>query len=117
MKKGRWILFTGLFLSGLVLNAQKTDPRQTILFDTDWKFHLGHAADPSKDFNYRVANIYSKSGSAENSAIDPRFKDEDWSTVQLPTIGPLNCHLSILPILMCNHMAINRSGDFSRRQA
>jgi len=84
MKKGIWILFTGLFLSGLVSNAQKTDPRQTLLFDSDWKFHLGHAADPSKDFNYRVANIYSKSGSTENSAIDPRFKDEDWSTVQLP---------------------------------
>jgi beta-galactosidase len=84
MKKAKWILFAGLFLSGLVLNAQKTVPRQTILFDMDWKFHLGHAADPSKDFNYQVANIYSKSGEAENSAIDSGFKDEDWSTVQLP---------------------------------
>jgi beta-galactosidase len=84
MKKAKWIFFAGLFLSGLVLNAQKTVPRQTILFDVDWKFHLGHAADPSQDFNYRVANIYSKSGEAENSAINPGFKDEDWSTVQLP---------------------------------
>lgn len=84
MKKGRWILVTGLFLSGLILNAQKTDPRQTIRFDADWKFHFGHTGDPAKDFNYRVANIYSKSGKAENSAIDPKFKDEDWNNVQLP---------------------------------
>ncbi len=84
MKKGGWILIAGFFISGLVSTAQHTDQRETIRFDADWKFHFGNAADPAKDFNYRVANIYSKSGKAENSAIDPKFKDEDWSIVQLP---------------------------------
>jgi beta-galactosidase len=84
MIKNKWILFAGLFFFTSLLNAQITDSNQTICFDKDWKFYLGHAADPSKDFNYRVANIYSKSGNTENTAIDPKFIDEDWITIQLP---------------------------------
>ncbi len=84
MIRNKWILFAGLFFFGSLLNAQITNSKQTIRFDKDWKFHFGNAADPAKDFNYRVANIYSKSGNAENTAIDPGFKDEDWTTVQLP---------------------------------
>jgi len=82
MKKELWILI-GFLFSGLFSTAQTAD-RKTLLFDDGWKFHFGHAADPAKDFNYRIANIYSKSGKAENSAIDPTFKDEGWTPVQLP---------------------------------
>ncbi len=84
MIKYKWIFFTGLLSIGSILNAQITDSKQIICFDKDWKFHFGNATDPVKDFNYRVANIYSKSGSAENSAISQGFQDEDWSTIQLP---------------------------------
>lgn len=57
---------------------------QKVNFDNGWKFHLGHAADPSKDFNYTIANIYAKTGWAEGSAIQPDFNDSSWQNVQLP---------------------------------
>ena len=60
------------------------DHTRIVLFDKEWKFHLGHASDPSMDFNYRIASIYSKTGKAENSAIDPKFEDKDWESINLP---------------------------------
>lgn len=65
-------------------NAQDNSPRKHINFDKDWKFHLGHAADAKKDFNYSIAVIYSKTSKSEGTAIQPRFKDSSWRTVQLP---------------------------------
>ena len=64
--------------------AQQSIPRQTIALDTGWRFHLGHAADPSRDFNFSIANIFAKSGKAENCAIDPKFDDHEWRKVTLP---------------------------------
>ena len=52
--------------------------------DDNWKFHFGHAADPEKDFNYSIATIFAKSGGAQNTAIDPRFNDSTWRTLNLP---------------------------------
>lgn len=60
-------------------NAQKK-----INFDEGWKFHFGHAANPDKDFNYSTATIYSKSGGAAKTAIDPKFVDSTWTNVNLP---------------------------------
>src|SRR5215204_5284213 len=62
-------------------NAQQ---RKHINFDEVWKFHLGHARDPVKDFNYSIVTIFSKSGAAPGTAIDPKFKDTGWRTVDLP---------------------------------
>ena len=53
-------------------------------FDEDWKFHLGHAADASKDFNYSIGNIFSKTGKGDKTAVDPAFNDSNWRVVQLP---------------------------------
>jgi beta-galactosidase len=53
-------------------------------FDEGWRFHLGNASDPSKDFNYGIVNIYSKSGKDEGTAIDSRFNDSSWQKVNLP---------------------------------
>ncbi|MFL5739726.1 MAG: beta-galactosidase GalA [Flavisolibacter sp.] len=58
--------------------------RQHQNFDEGWKFHLGHAADPSKDFRYGLVTIFSKSGAAPGTAIDPRFNDADWRSLDLP---------------------------------
>jgi beta-galactosidase len=58
--------------------------RKKISMDDDWKFHFGHAADPVKDFNYSIATIFSKSGGAPNTAIDPKFRDSAWRLVNLP---------------------------------
>jgi len=57
--------------------------RQTLL-DEDWRFHFGHAADPEKDFHYGLATIFSKSGGAAGTAIDPRFRDTAWRRLNLP---------------------------------
>lgn len=58
--------------------------RKKVNIDEGWKFHFGHAGDPSKDFNYSVATIFSKSGGAVNTAIDPKFDDAAWRTLDLP---------------------------------
>ena len=74
-------LFISVVLFQTVL-AQ--DPRQKILMDKDWKFHFGHASNPEKDFNYSLATIFSKSGGAFGTAIDPRFNDSIWRSLDLP---------------------------------
>jgi beta-galactosidase len=63
--------------------AQST-VRKKINIDDNWKFHFGHAADPAKDFNYSIATIFSKSGGAARTAIDARFGDSSWRTLDLP---------------------------------
>lgn len=77
--------YTGFFLAiatglSLVVSAQ----RQQLNFDNDWKFHFGHAANAEKDFNYSIANIFSKSGAAVKTAIDPKFDDGKWRKLNLP---------------------------------
>lgn len=52
--------------------------------DKDWKFALGHATDPEKDFNYGIANIFSKSGKAEQTPMSNDFVDTSWRTLDLP---------------------------------
>src|SRR5215216_2600803 len=79
----RWFL-TVLGFFCFTMGFTQITPRKKINFDEGWKFHLGHAADPAKDFNFRIANIYSKSGGAVHTAIDPRFKDSAWQNVRLP---------------------------------
>lgn len=68
-----------LMLVNLSSHAQKK-----VSFDEGWKFHFGHASDPSKDFKYGVANIFSKTGGAFETAIDPGFKDSGWINLNLP---------------------------------
>ncbi len=69
-----------LFWLPIIANAQ----RQHINFDNDWKFHFGHAANAEKDFNYTIANIFSKTGVAQNTAIDSKFDDSKWRKLDLP---------------------------------
>ncbi|MBN2165738.1 MAG: glycosyl hydrolase 53 family protein [Marinilabiliaceae bacterium] len=63
---------------------EKSSDRLRLNFDEGWKFHLGHAADPSKDFNFKVANIFAKTGKTENTPINTSFDDGDWRDIQLP---------------------------------
>ncbi|HET7116648.1 MAG TPA: glycoside hydrolase family 2 TIM barrel-domain containing protein, partial [Hanamia sp.] len=76
-------IFFFIILLTTFLSARSQDRTKTN-FDEDWKFHLGNASDPSKDFNYSIANIFSKSGAAGNSAINPKFNDSSWRTLNLP---------------------------------
>ena len=84
MRKATALFFIHAFIFTIVASAQDISPRKKISFDDNWKFHLGNAADPSKDFNYSIANIFSKSGNAAGTAIDPRFNDNSWRTLNLP---------------------------------
>ncbi|MEO8110335.1 MAG: beta-galactosidase GalA [Ginsengibacter sp.] len=64
--------------------AQNLLPARHMNFDDGWKFHLGSADDPTKDFNYSIANIFSKTGKADGTAIDPKFNDSTWRSLNLP---------------------------------
>ncbi|MGV3527767.1 MAG: beta-galactosidase GalA [Flavisolibacter sp.] len=74
-------VFLFLFLA---VSLFSTGQRQRISFDEGWKFHFGHAADPAKDFNYGVANVFKKTGEAPNTAIDPKLNDSSWRSLNVP---------------------------------
>jgi len=77
--------FSFLLLEGAFVQAQPQQCGRVVRnFDEDWKFAFGHAADPARDFNFTVSNIFAKTGKAEGSAIDPRFDDSTWRTLTLP---------------------------------
>lgn len=84
MQASRFYFFIFLLSTSLFCNAQ-TSPRKHISLDDNWKFHFGHAANPEKDFNYSTATIFSKSGGVWGTiAVDSRFKDSAWRTLDLP---------------------------------
>src|SRR5690348_13757083 len=35
-------------------------PRERLLFDGDWRFHLGNADEPSRDFGFGRSRMYAK---------------------------------------------------------
>lgn len=79
MQKISLVLF-----SFFVFHFSFSQVRKHINFDDDWKFHFGDASDPSKDFNYSIATIFSKTGAATRTAIDPKFRDSSWRNLDLP---------------------------------
>ncbi len=72
-----------LLQASFTLHAQ-TSPREKLNFDDGWKFSFGHASNPEKDFNYSIVPIFSKSGAAAKTAIDPKFKDSLWTNINIP---------------------------------
>jgi len=64
--------------------AQQNIHREKINFDNDWKFHLGHATDPTQDFNYGLTRLFGKTGEAYGTCIDPKFDNSLWAKVTLP---------------------------------
>jgi beta-galactosidase len=81
----KYLLFAALFFVHSNYSfAQNSSQRNKINFDGDWKFAFGNASDPAKDFNYSLETIFSKSGKAQGTPIDTKFKDSAWRNVQLP---------------------------------
>ncbi|GGA95576.1 beta-galactosidase GalA [Puia dinghuensis] len=74
------------FLMGMLVVSAGVlaQERQRISFDEGWKFHLGDATDPHRDFNYTIGNILAKTGDAANTCIKMDFDDRDWTPVSLP---------------------------------
>src|SRR6476659_3804491 len=72
-------------------NAAVARRRERLLADFGWRFHLGHANDPSLDFGYGRGNAFAKSGSfvsgggRGNPAVTSnQFTATDWTAVDLP---------------------------------
>jgi beta-galactosidase len=80
----RIILWVSRLMPVLVWTVAFGQVREKMNMDEDWKFHLGNAADPGKDFNYSLVPIFVKSGGAAHTAIDVRFNDSTWRTLTLP---------------------------------
>lgn len=79
------LLYTCVLLFAVFqLQSQQITPRKHTNFDTDWKFSFGHAQNPEKDFNFSLATVFSKSGGAAGTAIDPKFNDSLWRSLNLP---------------------------------
>lgn len=76
----------GIFLAVLTVCTlfNAAAQRKQVSIDHNWKFAFGHAANPEKDFNYSIKTIFSKSGAAAGTAIDPKFNDSSWRTLHLP---------------------------------
>src|SRR5271170_1641566 len=64
--------------------------RQRLLLDSDWRFNLGHACDPVKDFGFgklAEGGTFAKSGEHGGpAAVHQRvpFDDSNWKVVNLP---------------------------------
>jgi beta-galactosidase len=58
-------------------------PRERLLLDFGWRFHLGHACDPSQDFGYGGDGVFSKSGELFEPSRE-NFDDSQWRVVDLP---------------------------------
>jgi beta-galactosidase len=78
-----------LFLVCIIIHINTAsfsqNSRETINFNFDWKFALGHASDVSKDFNFNSSyfSYLAKTGFGDGAAAE-KFDDRAWRQVQLP---------------------------------
>ncbi|HOW30874.1 MAG TPA: beta-galactosidase, partial [Bacteroidales bacterium] len=76
------LIFTLALLIPVFTFSQSS--RQMINFDKGWKFAFGHAADPAKDFNFGIANIFAKTGKADGTPMSLKFDDSNWRSLDVP---------------------------------
>jgi beta-galactosidase len=66
-----------------VLPSPDYSPRRRVRLE-HWRFHLGHAADPARDFGFgRDQRTFAKAGDSATAAR-PDFDDTQWAAVQVP---------------------------------
>jgi len=65
------------------VSAQPAPSRERLLLDFGWRFQLGHADDPERDFGFGRGSEFSKSG---GMLIPSRlnFDDSPWQAIDLP---------------------------------
>ena len=64
--------------------AAADPPRQRTRIDAGWRFALGHATDPAKDFDHGLRPFFfGKAGYGDGPAA-PDFEDRPWRRVDLP---------------------------------
>ena len=85
MKRLLPLLIVMLTLTAYCAQAQQV--RESVLLDKGWKFSLGHAGDPKKDFGCGTEyfNYLTKASSIHNEGpYSLKFDDTKWQDVQLP---------------------------------
>ena len=85
MMRLRTILVIAGCLLTITVNAKNV--RETVRLDKGWKFALGHAADPKKDFGCGTEyfNYLTKANSIHNEGpYVQKFDDSAWQEVQIP---------------------------------
>jgi beta-galactosidase len=79
-------LFVFLTFAGASLGLTAAEPgRERIRFDAGWRFALGSAIDPAKDFGHATGyfSYLAKTGFGDGPA-SPAFDDRGWRRVNLP---------------------------------
>jgi beta-galactosidase len=70
--------------SQIPVTAPNASPRERTLLDAGWRFHFGHASDPTRDFGFGAdLYTYAKSGNAAPAAA-VKFDASAWTTLDLP---------------------------------
>ncbi len=64
-------------------SGERPPLRERLSLDFGWRFCLGHATDPSKDFGYTSQSLFSKTGGMLDPS-KPDFDDSQWSSVDIP---------------------------------
>ncbi|MFH6936321.1 beta-galactosidase GalA [Flavobacterium sp. FlaQc-30] len=85
IKNKYWILFLMfcVFFQVVYSQTKTSKSRQITSLNKNWKFHLGSANNPSKDFDYSIVRNFTIAGGG-GGCIVPEFKDDDWRTVNVP---------------------------------
>jgi beta-galactosidase len=80
--------------------------RERLLLDFGWRFHLGHASDPTKDFSYGLGRMgtFQKTGNFLPAGT-LAFDDSDWKPVDLP-------HDWAIELPFTNDPALNSKGYY-----
>ena len=82
-----WICILAVFTVCLFISqvgSGQIQARKKTSLDESWKFHFGNAANPNRDFNFGIVPVFVKTGGTAQTAIDARFDDRDWRSLDLP---------------------------------
>jgi beta-galactosidase len=72
---------------GVAPTPTAKSPRETLRLDFGWRFRLGHASDPGRDFGFGAdQSTFAKAGSWNwpQAPVSPYYNDTDWKPVDLP---------------------------------
>ena len=74
--------------------------RERLLLDFGWRFHLGNASDPTKDFSYGLGRMgtFQKTGNFLPAGT-LAFDDSEWKPVDLPHDWAIELPFSTDPAL------------------
>ena len=79
----RSILILSLILCIAAVYSYGSNPREKLLMDSGWKFHLGSSSSAEKDFGYGASALFAKAGEAYGP-VAPNFNDSAWRALDLP---------------------------------